>query len=113
MRTASLLLLAPLLISSCWAESPETDAFRGYYAYGFEESLFMQIGKQDRWWLSSLPPCAEPPTSGGSTPILYIELKGRLSSKGNYGHLGKYVRELAPEKFIVCRKLQPDEPPNF
>jgi hypothetical protein len=91
-----------------------SETYSGYYAYGFEESLFVQIGNGERWWLTKLPPCAETAkASPGRTPILYIEARGSLSTKGTFGHLGKYERELTPNEFLVCRELHQDEKPNL
>lgn len=93
---------------------PDTEVFSGYYAYGFEESLFAPIGKNERWWLSKVPPCVQAVTSPSSpTPILYLEVKGNLSPKGAYGHKGEYSRELDPKEFLICRRLAKDETPNF
>jgi hypothetical protein len=96
------------------AHLPEAEVFSGYYAYGFEESLFAPIGKNERWWLLKAPPCVKAVASpSNSTPILYLEVKGNLSPKGAYGHLGQYSRELDPKEFLVCRTLAKDENPNF
>ncbi len=101
--------LAIFLLSGClYANEGET--FSGYYAYGFEESRFSLVGSKERWWLDKLPPCVEQTERvGGGTPILFVEVVGKLSSVGKFGHLGKYPRELVVKQYLSCRKLSPGE----
>lgn len=88
----------------------EEDIFSGYYAYGFEESRFSPVGSKERWWLDKLPPCVEQAEkASGGTPILFVEVVGKLSSVGKFGHLGKYPRELVVKQYLSCRKLSPGE----
>ncbi len=95
------------------SQSPESGTYSGYYVYGFETSLFVAKGSKEHWWLVGSAPCEEPYKGMDPTPILYLEIQGKLGPKGKHGHMGTYSRELTPEKFITCRKLLPGEQATF
>jgi hypothetical protein len=112
------ILLAVLLAFGCASSGPwpASGVFTGYYEYGFEESRFVPAGTKENWWLSGSVPCKEVSAKAdpfGPTPILYLEVRGTLSSEGKYGHLDAYTRELTAQEFLTCRKLLPNERPEF
>jgi hypothetical protein len=92
-------------------------AYSGYFAYGFELSYLLPEGKKEKWWLSGATPCPEIqtqfPPSGPDTPILFVVVRGSLSGKGTYGHLGKYSRELMATEVVSCREIRSNEHPDF
>jgi hypothetical protein len=115
LRLANLLLVA--LLSGCSQSMPWPSAgvYLGYYSFGFETSRFTPTNSDEKWWLSGTNPCSElaHEVAPGFTPVLYVEVRGSLSWKGKFGHLGQYSRELTVKEVLSCRKLWPGESPNL
>ncbi len=67
-----------------------TAVYRGHYTHGFEVSSFVRCGNPEAWWtggsVAQLIKAAR--EAGADARTIYVELEGRLSSKGRYGHLG-------------------------
>jgi hypothetical protein len=105
---------AALLVGCSQSVSwPSAGVYSGYYSFGFETSRFTPTNSQEKWWLSGTHPCPDlaHEIAPGVTPILYIEVRGELSGKGEHGHLGQYSRELTVKDVLSCRKLWPGERP--
>ena len=86
---------------------PAEGVFSGYYVWGFERSDFRPAGTAERWWISGV---VDSLRGQPSTPNpAYIAVRGTLSAKGRFGHLGGYVRELLVEEIIEVRAVGGDE----
>jgi hypothetical protein len=94
---------------------PSTGVYLGYYSFGFETNRFTPTNSHEQWWLSGMNPCLElaREVTPGVTPVLYVEMRGALSWKGKYGHMGQYSRELTVKEVLTCRKLRRGESPNL
>jgi hypothetical protein len=100
---------------------PPSGVYLGYYTYGYEVSSFVPVGSRETWWLSGVTPCQEEllreqrQSAAGlhANPTIYVEVRGALTSKGKYGHLGNYSRELEVQQALACRRLWPDERHEF
>jgi len=104
-----------VLLGAC--ATPESDvqqvtwgpvrAYSGSYVPGWEFSDFTPVGGTETWWLSgNLKPIY--PYEEGYHPHgvhLFITVEGQLSSPGNYGHLGRFPRELRVTRVISIRRL--------
>lgn len=110
MRIAYVLPVSLLVACSGPTEWPREGTFSGVYRSGFEASLFVPKGTKEMWWLNGDVPCEEAPSSiRAAGPLLFVEVRARLSDTGSFGHLGRYVREITPSEYLVCRKATPDE----
>ena len=99
------IIVVTLSVAGCNAliEQPGPRQFSGSYSYGFEVSKFVPKGSNDMWWLSGSVPCL------AIGQPMYLELQGALSSKGRYGHLGAYSRELQVNSVSVCQVSKANE----
>lgn len=110
MRIAGMLALFFLVSCSGQTERQHEGTFSGVYRSAFEASLFVPKGTKEMWWLKGNVPCEGPPSSiRAPGPLLFVEVRASLSGKGSFGHLGRYVREITPSEFLVCRPATPDE----
>jgi hypothetical protein len=78
--------------------------FSGYYAKRFERSDFRPAGSKEVWWLTH-----DAATKGLLDGCVYVVVRGTLSPKGRYGHLGAYDREISALEILESRTLGPDE----
>ena len=97
-RIITIGLLGGLAILCGCKSTPESFPFdgvySGYYSRGFEVSSFRPQGSTERWSLSSnktLEPIMRA-TDGGAE--IYLVVRGTITPKGSYGHLGGNNREL-------------------
>lgn len=89
------------------------DVFEGMYAYGFETSAFVPCGVKEAWWVT--------PTNGEVGQELtraydatvteqyrsvFARVRGNLSARGAYGHLGAYQREITVNEILDIRLPQ-------
>ena len=102
--------------STSW---PLSGVYKGYYAYGFELSEFVPVGASEKWWLNGIVPCKPQydkdtvANAPNVTPVLYMIVRGTLTTRGKHGHMDAYARELTAQQFLECRKLLPGEKPNL
>ncbi len=101
-----------------------TGEFIGVYMQGFEASSFHECGGTERWWADA--PIAlmndlyrlDAPVAGSPEPpgrAIRVRLHGHVSSRGHYGHLGQYRRQLFIDAVVesaaldatVCTACQP------
>jgi len=97
---------AALIFAGCTSShepaSPSSGVFRGRYKRDFEVSSFTPCDSSERWWVSGeVLPLRAP--LGEKTGTVYAEVRGDLSSKGSYGHLGAYSRELVVREVVTTR----------
>jgi|ERR1041385_8696561 hypothetical protein len=109
LRDVCISLLA-LFLSCCASDDLTTDVstvYRGRYTKGFEINDFVVCGGSQRWWITGDEmPLIKAVTSpagmvGGS---IYAEVRGHLTRRGNFGHLGAYPHELVVERVLATRR---------
>jgi hypothetical protein len=94
------------------------ELFEGGYAYGFETSAFLPCGLHEQWWVT--------PANGEVGEELvrmynaisdeqfknaYSRLRGKISARGKYGHLGFYEREFVVTEVVDLRARQEGDCP--
>ncbi len=93
---------------------PES-VYQGRYVVGFETSWFTQCGTDERWWvpddlsevtrfIAQSPKQASPP--GWDNARLFLKVRAIPSATGNFGHLGKYSRELNVLEVLEVREFR-------
>ena len=82
--------------------------FSGRYISAFEVSWFEPDGSTEKWWASGALPGADHPDQWKER-IYQIAVRGVLSPKGHYGHLGMCERELVVEELLSCKQLSTQE----
>ncbi len=95
-------------------------SFRGRYTDGFETSRFVPCGSSEKWWaegnIEPIYRAYNPSYNGknlpGESPNIsfhtgYVEVRGRVTRRGSYGHEGNYDRKLRIEEVI---KVQDEVP---
>jgi len=109
MKMALLICFAAALSGCAFTASdltvPPDGVYRGRYIKQFEVSSFQPCGSSEKWWVTGrVEPLIARLTSGGFVGGgAYVELRGRVSSRGRYGHLGAYSREFAVEQVLLVR----------
>ena len=84
-------------------QAPAT--YKGFWTLNFEGSSFVPCGSSERWWLGasreSTLRAQLKAVAGegflvehGHPQPVYIEVRGRVSEPGHFGHLGAYSRDL-------------------
>lgn len=87
-------------------------AFSGVWKYGFEESIIRIKNVGGDIWLDADGPSARAilETAGIDADVesasVAIDLVGRLSERGHFGHLGSADRVLVVERVISARAMQ-------
>ena len=109
--------VAPLVLMSvfgCHAKQDDKHIYSGYFTYGFEVSTFVPDGTSNRWWLNGRLPCLEPELSPSvARPILYLRVRGTLTSKGSQPTPDGYTHELNVSEVLKCRRVDYDERTPF
>ena len=81
----------------------ERGTYSGLYTYDFEVSSFEPDGKEEEWWVTfdsaEYDSKFKPHISLGDYRY-HLVVKGKISSRGLHGHLGKYTREIYVEEII-------------
>lgn len=89
--------------------------YRGRYVVGFETSWFTPCGTDERWWIprdldevtrfiAQSPSQGSPP--GWDNARLFLKARAIPSATGNFGHLGKYSRELEVLEVLEVREFR-------
>ena len=100
---------------------PSDNVQRGLFSEGFEMASFEPCGQQERWWLQSFGGEEDPfwaevwrlrdvyiaenniKSAGYVSPVYYVEGRGTLSQKGQYGHMGWYQRQFFLTEVVEIR----------
>jgi len=85
---------------------PSNGVYRGRYVKRFEVSSFQPCGSSKQWWVvGRVDPLIAAVTSAGGFVggTAYVELRGRVTPRGRYGHLGGYSREFTVERVLLAR----------
>jgi len=117
--TAIALLAAATIVCAADKIAGKRAQYSGYFATGFELSLFRPNGVSESWWLSGKLECpsgSAPPKSpdgASDVPAQFIVVIGVATVTGSHGHLGNYDRELKVEQTLSCRPLTAKEARSF
>ncbi|HYW06642.1 MAG TPA: hypothetical protein VE913_06790 [Longimicrobium sp.] len=65
-------------------------SYTGVYELGVEREAFRPCGARRAWWVGGSP--AE--LRKGLGQRSYVEVRGVLSPEGEYGHMGRYPRQI-------------------
>ena len=108
------LVLVAAILCSCKSTPlpqpfPYEGVYSGYYVWGFEVSAFYPQGARERWWLVRHGKIDLHELNGSE---VYLAVRGTLTPKGKYGHLGGYDRELYVTDVIELTRL-PTRPRRF
>jgi hypothetical protein len=78
---------------------------RGYYTFGFEVSAFQPCWSDERWWVSEGSGLLHErliQLSGSPHGEIYAEVRGVISERGAFGHLGRYDRDIAIHEVLAA-----------
>jgi hypothetical protein len=102
-----LMLSYSLFLAAAPTTWPESGVYVGDYEHGFEMSKFTpDADKAEHWWLKGKIDCPDAPgkkTAANRAPTLHLEVRGTLGPGGQYGHMGRYMRELTVQEVLVCK----------
>jgi hypothetical protein len=101
--------LLALSLSCCASDNLATGVstvYRGHYTKGFEINDFVLCGGSQRWWVTGdemplIKALTSPAGMVGGT--IYAEVRGHLTRRGSFGHLGAYPHELVVERVLGTR----------
>lgn len=94
--------------------SPELQTYRGYYFEGLETSNFYPCDYEEMWRIEPSVPYLSreyrritnvQSVSVDNIAPIYVELSGRVSELGKYGHLGLANRELSVMETIATDRI--------
>ena len=110
----SVSLLLFMTAPGCSRSHDVAEPYGGYYRSGFESSSFHPDGVREQWWLKGTITCSGlnvgPDIHGfPASNWVRVSVRGKLSGKGSYGHMGAYQRELSVQQVLSCRPLRPGE----
>lgn len=107
------------LASGCYVQEQifgeRGDFVRGRVSFGFEEAGFRPCGSDEQWWIVGSDDNINELQQKWNDLGLpwyehgYAEVKGERTSKGEYGHLGAYDRELDVKDILEVRLLKEGE----
>jgi hypothetical protein len=98
-------------------------SLRGYVRLGPEQVSFQACGSDRKWWLApaNAPGWsdavrvleAQPECDLGYTPCalqeVFVDADGQVSPPGEYGHLGRYAREVRLSRVYWASRAAPEE----
>ena len=103
-----------VLVVACSSAAPATERFSGIYADGFEMQAFTAAGRGESWWVNFEPEARKALDAAKGpnpkTPFGFrfrLEIEGRLSAPGHYGHLGAYPRIITITRVISAAQERP------
>ncbi len=72
--------------------------YRGVYSVGDEKNAFYPCGSKERWWVAFRSGSRPDSVTGWGNWSMRV--RGTVSPKGSYGHLGSYSRTLTIEQVL-------------
>ena len=92
----------------------EPQDYAGTFRYGFEVISFEPCNSNEVWWLNGeaaamtkLRTRYEALTK--TMQPVYVQLRGLISERGFYGHMGGYQREFYLQDVLEVRAIQPGD----
>lgn len=88
--------------------------YAGTFTYGFEVIAFKPCNSDEVWWLNGdIAPMKDLRTryealTQKMDPV-HVQLRGLISERGIYGHMGGYQREFYVQAVLDVRDLHPDD----
>ena len=114
-RLALMLALCSLAVS-CRAPTspfpPGPGTFRGHVRMGWEISDFVPCNSSERWWVNAMDSRTREKlfsVNHFAGQTAYAEVKGMLSTPGEYGHLDAYRRMLVVQEVLILREPGPND----
>lgn len=105
-------ILVCFLLAGCAyaAAAPAPQEFRGYYTYGFEVEAFEPCGARERWWVVRGEALYRWHREiADSYERVFAVIRGHTGSRGQYGHLGMYQREIVVADVLEVRPVGEDD----
>ena len=114
-RITCLLFVGAVLVSICAAQAPvmgPSKFYRGHYRHGFKVYEFTPCGAKKPWSVSiegDVASLVKAVTSSGGLigGLAYVELHGRLSPPGHWGHLNQYRHEITVDRVLRASRKSP------
>lgn len=110
------LLVACATSAYCDSYSSENSRYSGCYLIGFETSAFTPTGTKESWWVeweadTTLLSRALPRTEGNFRGVqsVFVVVRGSVSARGKYGHMGGSARQIVVSEVISARKPLPED----
>lgn len=86
---------------------PEPQQYAGYYTAAWEKQAFQPCGQREEWWTWNTHHITRTPA--GAPGRYFVVLKGEVSARGQYGHLGMYPRQILVTEVLEVRPATGDE----
>ncbi len=104
----------PPLPTATSLPSGEPQDYAGSFTYGFEVVSFKPCHRDEAWWLDGdAAALTELRTRYAAItqteqPV-HVRLRGLISERGVYGHMGGYQRQLYVQDILEVRAIQPGD----
>ncbi|CAG0980838.1 hypothetical protein GPROT1_02269 [Gammaproteobacteria bacterium] len=88
--------------------------YAGTFTYGFEVVAFKPCNSDEVWWLNGEVTAMKDlrtryeALTRKMEPV-HVQLRGLISERGNYGHMGGYQRQLYVLELLDVRDIQPGD----
>jgi len=112
MKRLSICLAFPLMACT---STPTPDTYSGYYRQGFEQSDFYTSNGEGPIWLdgteavfTQLQDYLVPKQGRGSFITVKMTVEGQISEKGEFGHIGRYPKQLYATRIVKIESISPD-----
>lgn len=104
----------PLLPTDSPTPSGEPKNYVGTFTSGFEVIAFKPCNSDEVWWVNGerVPMAdlyARYATLTKRMEPVHVQLRGLISERGAYGHMGGYAREFYVQEVLEVRAVQPDD----
>jgi hypothetical protein len=104
----------PPLPSATPTPAGEPITYEGSYTYGFEIVSFKPCGVNGAWWVTGeRAPMRDLYTRytalTKTTQPIHVQLRGYVSERGIYGHMGGYEREFTLVEVLEARTIRPGD----
>ena len=93
---------------------PKPQTYKGYYYEGLEASNFYPCDYGEHWWIEPQVTYLSREyrritsiqrVAADDIEPIYVELRGRLSELGKYGHMGLAHRKFDVDKVVVTNRV--------
>ncbi len=76
--------------------------FSGIYQQGFEVEIFRPCGSPYAWWVVRGDELNARYRRVTQAPYdkVFVIVRGQVTERGSWGHLGKYIRQIAVDEVI-------------